>query len=65
MDKKTAHAVIQRANDAPGFAIFSRAVWARKTKSDAVHGKMLMDNSVIKLPAVVSLKGDERQLKLR
>ena len=64
MEKKTTHAVIQSAYDPLGFAVSSRAVGAIKAKGDAMGGKMLTNNSVIELLAIVGLKRNEGKLKL-
>lgn len=56
VDEETAHTVIQCAYDPLRFPIFSGAIGARKAEANPVGGKVLTDNNIIKLLAIVGLE---------
>jgi hypothetical protein len=65
VDEETAHTVVQCAYDPLRFPVLSGDIGARKAEANPVGGKVLTNNSIIKLLAVVGLERNQRQLKLR
>ena len=64
MKQQRADAVVKSAEDPLGAAVLLRCVGACETKSGTVRGEKMASGSIVKLFAVVSLKGEDRAPEL-
>lgn len=64
MEKKDVNVVIQSSENALGLAILRRGIGTGKAKGNTVSSKVHTQSVVVKLFAVVRVKGNEEKLKL-